>query len=442
MSSAVTTVHQYRVYCQTEGAYVYTWGSTAPTTCPHNTGHTIDTNSISIVDTVSNTSTTVSNLLKTPFQELFVSEKTPVMELKSMYGKSALRDIYNTTGTGAITNSIGDGEYRLRVTGANSYAKIQSTERGRYIAGYGAEMGIGFRMPTAPTGNIVYRWGLYDDTNGFFFIRDAQGFGVVIRRNSVETRVNQSAFNHDKVDGTGPSGVNMLFTNGHIYQIVFSWYGYGVVKFQVATKNPSTMEQETIVLHTHFTNGQTSVRNPNLPIQAEIESGDGDVSDVSIYLTGRQYAIIGKYLPMTRVNSCYQINYPVTSTTQFQHIMTVRRKNGYAANAIKIDSLDYMTTAYMLLQIRVNTTVTGGTYTNIPDQVADETVLECNTSASSVADGIVIWSGFSTTDRVGLQQVTEIMYTLPEYQTLSLMAKGINTNNGQITALLRWTEEW
>lgn len=46
---------RYRVYCQTEDDYFYVWLSDddgAPTTCPNNSAHTIDTNQTTIVETI------------------------------------------------------------------------------------------------------------------------------------------------------------------------------------------------------------------------------------------------------------------------------------------------------------------------------------------------------------------------------------------------------
>ena len=47
-----SVVYQYRIYCITEG-HVYEWNTIEPTTCPNNTAHTINPNSISIVDQIS-----------------------------------------------------------------------------------------------------------------------------------------------------------------------------------------------------------------------------------------------------------------------------------------------------------------------------------------------------------------------------------------------------
>ncbi len=54
------TIHKYRTFCLTENTLVYSWGETPPITCPNNDTHTIDTNSISIVDSVSSKKINIS----------------------------------------------------------------------------------------------------------------------------------------------------------------------------------------------------------------------------------------------------------------------------------------------------------------------------------------------------------------------------------------------
>lgn len=50
LADSNVTVYKYRVYCISEGQNVYQWAETPPTTCPNNTAHTINANSISVVD--------------------------------------------------------------------------------------------------------------------------------------------------------------------------------------------------------------------------------------------------------------------------------------------------------------------------------------------------------------------------------------------------------
>jgi len=49
----MTTVYLYKLWCITEGTWKYVYGDSAPTVCPTDTSHTIDTNSITIEEIIS-----------------------------------------------------------------------------------------------------------------------------------------------------------------------------------------------------------------------------------------------------------------------------------------------------------------------------------------------------------------------------------------------------
>jgi len=53
--AAATTIYKFRVYCSDESQYKYTWSDIVPTTCPSNSSHQIDANSITVVDQISTT---------------------------------------------------------------------------------------------------------------------------------------------------------------------------------------------------------------------------------------------------------------------------------------------------------------------------------------------------------------------------------------------------
>lgn len=50
---------KYRVYCNTEDKYEYIWNDTTPLVCPSNSAHNIDTNTITIVDTLETNSVNI-----------------------------------------------------------------------------------------------------------------------------------------------------------------------------------------------------------------------------------------------------------------------------------------------------------------------------------------------------------------------------------------------
>lgn len=53
------TIYKYRIYCSTDSKYETIWSTTAPTTCPVNTGHTITSLLTSIVEIRDPTSVTI-----------------------------------------------------------------------------------------------------------------------------------------------------------------------------------------------------------------------------------------------------------------------------------------------------------------------------------------------------------------------------------------------
>lgn len=49
----MTTVNHYKIYCNTEAKYVDGWGTTSPTTCYNNNTHSVNSNSVQVIEIVS-----------------------------------------------------------------------------------------------------------------------------------------------------------------------------------------------------------------------------------------------------------------------------------------------------------------------------------------------------------------------------------------------------
>jgi len=48
----MTTINKYKIYCTTESQYRYIWDTVAPTTCPFNNAHTVNTDSVNKITSV------------------------------------------------------------------------------------------------------------------------------------------------------------------------------------------------------------------------------------------------------------------------------------------------------------------------------------------------------------------------------------------------------
>jgi len=92
-------------------------------------------------------------------------------------------------------------------------------------------------------GNTLYttRIGYFDNVtplsnnlsvkNGLYFQDSGGIYSINITNSTITTTVNQSDWNIDKMNGTGPSGLNLNFANTQLFVIDMEWLGVGRVRF-------------------------------------------------------------------------------------------------------------------------------------------------------------------------------------------------------------------
>ena len=386
------------------------------------------------------------------FNELRVARRTAILELVSMYGISALRDAVTTTGAGTVTNTGTEYSVNTTASGADS-AILESVMRGRYEPGFAGEAGIGVRIPTLPTGNQIARWGMFDAQNGALFGATSSNIFVAVRRGGVDTVINQSAWNVDKLDGTGPSGVTLNLSKGNIFQIVFTWYGYGVIEFRVVVPDPTTLAQEVITVNRYSPTAQTSIIDPNEPLRAEINNG-GTATSFNLFVGGRQYSIIGKYDPTFRVTSERRTLTNVTTT--LTPVISFARKTVFPTGSARVNSvqvnleeINLMATADLAYQVLVGGTV-DGTFVNYPTATTiipnSETALLVNTTSTTITGGEVVFQGV-TSGGGGMSKVlatAELLdFTLPDNAIVTLAVVRIaGSGTNTVNAVFRVTESW
>lgn len=376
------------------------------------------------------------------FDELIVLERTPLIELNSALGISVLRDVTAVANTGTVTNS--GGEHILSTGGTTaSTASITSAEYGRYYPGTSAACGIGVRAPGTYTGTAFAEWGYFSAANGFGWGTDATGTYIFYTRDSVQTKVYQSNWNRDGMDGTGPSGATFSKVNGNIYQINFSWYGYGAIEWSIVTDN-SAEEQLPIVVHRYRPTTTNSIQNPNQPITARVSNG-GTTTDYSLYVGGRQFSVYGRYIPSIRRTQESRLALASVGTT-FLPLITFRRKSGFINFPVKLHEIGILSTGLLLWEVRLGGTLTGASFGAVTNVPTTETALEVDIAATAISGGQKLESGLVSTSGIGSNTSggfsnDTFNLDLPGVTEITLCARTVS-GTATVSAVLGMEEEW
>jgi len=90
-------------------------------------------------------------------------------------------------------------------------------------------------------------------------------FAIVSK--TVDTRISQSQWNIDKLDGTGPSGYNLDLSKMQMFFIDYSWYGAGTIRWGLRTTNGAVQYVHRAAQNN--VNQEAYMRSGNLPARYE-----------------------------------------------------------------------------------------------------------------------------------------------------------------------------
>lgn len=243
--------------------------------------------------------------------------------------------------------------------------------------------------------NLRQRVGYFTSDNGFFLERSDLTASKVafVKRSSVtgsivDTPVDQTSWNMDKLDGTGPSLLTLNLDNPQILFIDIEWLGVGSVRMGFV------IDGQFIHCHTfHHANLNSSpkgayMQTACLPIRSEIENV-GTTSGSSTYkqicatviseggyaLTGRPRMIGQDPAPGIRMTTAGTY-YPLTSI----------RLNPDNLGALVIPvsaSLLPINTGNYRYKMIVGATINGGVWTN----AASDSYVQYNSNTTAVVSG-------------------------------------------------------
>jgi len=330
------------------------------------------------------------------FSRWRVSNPATLFDSQQIFGDSALTWENNTVGGASVTNQLARASVLMSTGGTTSgdLAYRQTRTHFRYQPGKSQLVFLTFVMSAAVT-NARQRIGAFDEQDGLYLEQSDDVY--LCKRSStsgapVDTRVAQSAWNIDRLDGRGPSGVKLDLTKTQILVIDFQALYAGRVRFG--------FDIGGVVLYAHEFNHANDLdvvymTNANLPMRAEVENtgtagGTATLEQICTSVSSEGGFEDERGLPFSANTGA-----TVVGVTTRVPILSVRAKltgPNAVRNVGQIIPQIYDVIASdssALVEIVRNGTLTGPVWANVN---ATYSIAEYDVSASAIAGGIVVSS--------------------------------------------------
>jgi hypothetical protein len=427
------------------------------------------------------------------FHQLLVD--TPTTTFANHHAFTATDDFmgYVSSGTGTVFVDISNTLVQLSVSGSEGRAVEQSLEYQLYQPGKGHVINITLSPQYAGTfdSSVAVRAGIYDDyrdkntpagitgappylfqssinggtgqecnqpSMGHFFELSGNQWFVVERYNSDNninnvTRVAQSNWNIDPMNGLGPSGFTLTESNPTLLLFIErQWLGVGIVRmglyFNATPYYCHQFQLRTIRRpYTHLN---------KLPIRFEIEKvAGGSANSASMAAICSSGQIGGNYIPLGAIFSIpanLLSAHVRVGITELRPILLIRLQQQYCRATFKLLDTEFYGSAAGFYSVLRNPAVSGTiTWTKHPDP---SSLIEYayfpsgSTSTRTVSGGLCIRSGFYSA-RSALQDgiATSELITRTQFSSdikgkpdILCLAMGAFTANTDVNANARWIE--
>ena len=287
----------------------------------------------------------------------------------------------------------------------------------------------------APKTNLRQRVGYFGADNGMYFEVDGDTAYFVERSLSTgsETKVSQTDWNIDKLDGTGVSGITLNPSKAQILWMDIEWLGLGTVRmgFVIDGKfiHCHSFHHANIIESTYITTASLPVRYEiaNTGITTSVSNlkqvCSSVISEGGYNLNGIQQAV---GIPITTPRT-------LTTAGTFYPIISSRLKtspNNLDAIVIltALSVMPIATGAYNW-QIRASGTTTGGTWVS----AGDDSAVNYNITGTSHTGGRILGSGFFSASNQGTTQIDILKEALFKFQ---LERNGLTSTPFEITLVV------
>jgi hypothetical protein len=263
----------------------------------------------------------------------------------------------------------------------------------------------------APKTGLRQRVGYYGSDNGIYIELSGSNLNFVERTSVsgslMETRVPQSSWNGDQLNGSGSSNLTLNISKAQIFWMDIEWLGLGTVRCGFVING------KFIVAHSfHHANiiNSTYITTASLPLRYEIKNAAATsgastlkqicstvISEGGYELRGLQQAVT---IPLNAPREC-------TVANTYYPVISLKLKSGFLDAIVILTALSMVGTgnnAVFNWQMVASGTTNGGEWVD----AGANSAVQYNISGTSFSGGRVLASGYMTSNTQG-QAVIDIL---------------------------------
>lgn len=379
--------------------------------------------------------TSITNASKDAFGRQRVSEPFTLFDSSHRFKDNNLWST-ETTGTASATFNANEGLVDLTVdNNINSEVVRETTKVFSYQPGKSLLIMNTFVMQPSKTG-LRQRVGYYGASNGIY-LELANSVLYIVKRSSVsgvlvDTRIAQSSWNNDKLDGTGISGVTLDISKAQILYADIEWLGVGSVRVGFVINGQYLLchvfNHANIITSTYITTA-------SLPLRYEIKntaatSGSSTlkqicstiISEGGYELRGIQQSVT---IPLNAPRDC-------TVANTYYPVISLKLKSGFLDSIVILTALSMLGTgnnAIFNWQMIASGTTTGGSWVD----AGANSAVEYNISGTSFSGGRILASGYLTSSAQGQLSVDILKEALFKFQ---LERNGLTSTPYELTLVI------
>jgi hypothetical protein len=368
------------------------------------------------------------------FGRLRVSNPFTLFDSSHRFADNGLWSTATATSGAAVFNA-NQGLVDLNVTTASGSEVVRETTKVfSYQPGKSLLVLSTFVMSPAKT-NLRQRVGYYGAANGYYLELNNSTVSFVERTSVsgalVENTINQSSWNIDPMDGSGPSGITLDLTKSQILFMDLEWLGVGTVRIGFVING------NFYVCHKfHHANilATTYITTASLPLRYEITntgitSGASTLKQIcSTVLSEGGYELNGLQQAIG-----IPINTPRTLGTAgtFYPVISLRLKTARLDGIVILSALSAMpiSTGNFNWQLVATGTTTGGSWVS----AGTNSCVEYNITGTTFAGGRILASGFFNATNQGASQVDILKEALFKFQ---LERNGLTSTPYELTLII------